>query len=410
MEIKKTSLKSGIMWNTWGNIYYLFCQWLLTILVVRLANFEMAGELSYAMTISNIFYSISIYGMRNFQVSDIKNKYENGTYIYSRLLTSAFAIFLCILLLFFSGYTFEKSLVIFMYLIFKLSETIFDVYSGIFQKQWRIDLIGKSLIIRGTLNTIAFIATLIITNNLFLSVLSMVFATYICILFFDLYSARKIADISLNLATPAVKSLLIECFPLALYFLILSVIGAIPRYFLDMYQGSEQVGIYSSIATPTLIVQALAIQVFNPFITIFAEKFHEKDKEGFWKMLKKCIVVVSGIACISLIGAFILGDFGLKILYGEKILVYSYLLLPLVVATILTAFSWLLSGILTVLRGFRELIVSNIISLIASFIASYFLIRNFGMQGTNIATIIPIIIQVVLLSYLLIKKARVVLE
>ena len=138
MEIKKTSLKSGIMWNTWGNIYYLFCQWLLTILVVRLANFEMAGELSYAMTLSNIFYSIAIYGMRNFQVSDIKNKYPNGTYIFSRLITSGLSIVLCLILLVISGYTFEKSLVIFMYVIFKLSETIFDVYSGIFQKQWRV--------------------------------------------------------------------------------------------------------------------------------------------------------------------------------------------------------------------------------------------------------------------------------
>lgn len=410
MEIKKTSLKAGIMWNTWGNIYYLFCQWLLTILVVRLANFEMAGELSYAMTISNIFYSISIYGMRNFQVSDIKQKYENGTYIYSRLLTSGFAVLLCILLLFFSGYTFEKSLVIFMYLIFKLSETIFDVYSGIFQKQWRIDLIGKSLIIRGTLNTLAFVITLILTNNLFLSILSMALITYICIFFYDLYSAKKITDVSLNLSGTAVKSLLIECFPLALYFLILSVIGAIPRYFLDMYQGSEQVGIYSSIATPTLIVQTLAIQVFNPFITIFAEKFHKKDKAGFWQILKKCVVVVSGIAVLSLIGAFVLGDFGLKILYGEQILPYSYLLLPLVVATILTAFSWLLSGILTVIRGFRELIICNIIALIASLVASFFFIQNFGMQGTNIATIIPLLIQVILLFYLLIRKAKVVLE
>ena len=410
MEIKKTSLKSGIMWNTWGNIYYLFCQWLLTILVVRLANFEMAGELSYAMTLSNIFYSISIYGMRNFQVSDIKNKYPNGTYIFSRLITSGVSIVLCLILLVISGYTFEKSLVIFMYVIFKLSETIFDVYSGIFQKQWRVDLIGKSLIIRGTLNTLAFVITLIITNNLFLSILSMALITYICIFFYDLYSAKKITDVSLNLSRTAVKLLLIECFPLALYFLILSVIGAIPRYFLDMYQGSEQVGIYSSIATPTLIVQTLAIQVFNPFITIFAEKFHEKDKDGFWQILKKCLAVVSGIAVLSLIGAFVLGDFGLKILYGEQILPYSYLLLPLVVATILTAFSWLLSGILTVIRGFRELIICNIIALIASIVASFFLIKNFGMQGTNIATIIPLLIQVVLLFYLLIRKANVVLE
>ncbi|MGL5042485.1 MAG: lipopolysaccharide biosynthesis protein [Fusobacteriaceae bacterium] len=410
MEHKTTSLKVGILWNTWGNIYYLFCQWLLTILVVRLANFEMAGELSYAMTISNIFYSISIYGMRNFQVSDIKDKYQNGTYIFSRLLTSGGAIFLSLLLLLVSGYSFEKSLVIFIYVVFKLSETIFDVYSAIFQKKWRVDLIGKSLIIRGTLGTLGFISTLVLTKNLFLAILSMAFITYICIIFFDLYHAKKIDNVAIVFSKDAVKSLLIECLPLAIYFLILAIIGAIPRYFLDLYEGSKQVGIYSSIATPTLIVQTLAIQVFSPFITIFAEKFHEKDKAGFWAIFKKCITVVGLIAIASLVGAFLLGDFALNILYGAKILAYSYLLLPLIFATILTAFSWLLSGILTVIRGFRELIITNIIALFICLVSSYFFIKNFGLQGTNIATILPLLVQVVLLFFLLIKKAKFALK
>ena len=67
MEHKKISMKASILWNSWGSIFYLGCQWLLTVLVVRLAGVEESGILSLAMSVSNIWYSLAVYGMRNYQ-------------------------------------------------------------------------------------------------------------------------------------------------------------------------------------------------------------------------------------------------------------------------------------------------------------------------------------------------------
>ena len=67
---KKLSMKQSILWNSWGSMFYLGCQWLLTILVVRISGVDNAGLLSLAMSVSNIWYSLAVYGMRNFQVSD----------------------------------------------------------------------------------------------------------------------------------------------------------------------------------------------------------------------------------------------------------------------------------------------------------------------------------------------------
>ena len=66
-----------MLYNSVGFIVYLFCQWLITIVVVRLSNYEDAGILSLAMSINNILYAISTFGLRNYQVSDIENKYSN---------------------------------------------------------------------------------------------------------------------------------------------------------------------------------------------------------------------------------------------------------------------------------------------------------------------------------------------
>ena len=76
MEEKKLSIQSSIVWNSVGSIFYLGCQWLITVLVVRLSGVDEAGVLSLAMSVCNIWYCLSVYGMRNFQISDTENKYQ----------------------------------------------------------------------------------------------------------------------------------------------------------------------------------------------------------------------------------------------------------------------------------------------------------------------------------------------
>lgn len=75
MGSKKLTIQESIVWNSVGSLVYLATQWLTTILVVRLAGVDAAGNLTLAMSIGNLVYSIALFGMRNFQVSDISEEY-----------------------------------------------------------------------------------------------------------------------------------------------------------------------------------------------------------------------------------------------------------------------------------------------------------------------------------------------
>ena len=86
MNKKRLSIQENIIWNTVGSIIYMVTQWLITILVVRIAGVDTAGNLTLAISVNNIFYSIAMFGIRNYQVSDVKEKYSNNIYIYSRML------------------------------------------------------------------------------------------------------------------------------------------------------------------------------------------------------------------------------------------------------------------------------------------------------------------------------------
>lgn len=44
MNKKRLSIQENIIWNTIGSIMYMVTQWLITILVVRIAGVETAGN------------------------------------------------------------------------------------------------------------------------------------------------------------------------------------------------------------------------------------------------------------------------------------------------------------------------------------------------------------------------------
>lgn len=405
MEQKKISIQASVMWNSIGSIFYLGCQWLLTVLVVRIAGIDTAGTLSLAMSVCNIWYCISVYGMRNFQVSDTQDKYGNGTYIFSRYLTCAAALLGCVIYITVVGYDPEQKLCILLYFLFKFSEALYDVYAGIFQKEWRLDYAGKSMLVRGVLSIGAFTGLLLVTS-LPVAIAGMAAVCLAEVLLWDLFHARKIADTKPDWNVKKVMALLKECFPLLAYTLLSSVIGTIPRLFMERILGNYELGIYGSVATPTLIIQMAATYVFNPFVTLFAERYYQKDKKQFMRAFLNCTLAVAAISLVGIIGGKIFGEWGLNLLYGEEIAAHVELLIPLIICTILTAFSWLLCGILTAIREFKGLVVGNLLAVIVSTALSAPCESRFGMQGASLALAAAVVVEIVILLIFMMKKTK----
>lgn len=412
MSQKKLSIQSSVLWNSIGSICYLGCQWLLTVLVVKLSGIPDAGTLTLAMTVCNIWYCIAVYGMRNFQVSDANDQYTNGTYIFSRILTCSGAFLGCLIYTLCMPYEPQEKLCILFYFLYKTSEALFDVYAGIFQKQWRLDYAGKSMILRGILTITGFSLLLVTTHNIVLTIGVMALLCLGAVFLYDIPTAKKLTDIRLDTRRRPVFELLRECLPLVIYTLFSSSIASIPRLFMERILGQYYLGIYGSVATPTLIVQMGATYVFNPFITLFAERYHQKDRKGFLSALWKCVLAVFAIAVAAVLAGKFLGVWGLTLLLDEEVASYSALLIPLILCTILTAYAWLLCGILTAIREFRGLILGNLAAVLASFVLSPYLEQVcfqtkgalFGMQGASFALMLSTLIEILVLLLFMILK------
>jgi len=352
---------------------------------------EAMGVFSLAIAIGGALFGISLYGVRNFQVSDVENKYADNIYIIARILTSAVTLIVCAIFVVLNAYSFFVSTCILVFMLFKISEAFSDVYQGILQKAMRMDYVGKSLIIRGVITLALFVAVLLLTNNLLFCIVILCASSCVIIALYDMRHAKRLSQ-SIKAVTwkPQTKGLLIECLPIAVFLVIFNMLVQIPRYFIELQMGLEALGYFATIAMPVLIVQASINFVFAPLTTPFAEHLNAQRWKEFYSLLRKTALFILVISVASIILAVLFGEWLLILLFGEMIIPYSYLLLPLVICTILVAISWSIATILVVLRRQRVVMFLVVISLAIVLFGSYPLIGLFALNGANIVLIIAL--------------------
>lgn len=391
------SVKKNILYNTIGSFFYLGCQWLTTIIIVHLGSFEMAGDLSLAISLTNTFTAVANYGMRNYQVSDVNNKYSASNYVTLRYLTCIAAFVLCILFIVVNGhYNMNQQLVIGTYMVFRVSEAISDVFQGIQQKVYRMDYIGISFVIRGIISVLLFSLGLIVAHNLVIAIVIMAFGTFAVIFLYDYRVCCGIQKLKISIDKTIIKALL-ECTPLMVTLVLTTACVLIPRYYLEKLYGSEILGYYASVATPAVIVQSLCIVVYTPLTTMIAESYEQKDNKAYRSVVIKSIAAMLVFSLFSLAGSWLLGEWGLKLLFGEDIVKYVYLFVPAILTTILMAFIYYFNMILTIARKLKGIMIINALSVLCIFLLSPGLVGRYDMSGVNYALIIGLTMDVVLL-------------
>lgn len=389
MELQQSNvnLKKNVIWNSVGAIFFLACQWLITVLVVRFSDdYNNAGILSLAMSITNIFAIIALFNVRNYQVSD-KDNFSSGEYIIHRLVTCLLAFILCLLTTLVSGYNIFVSVCILGFMILKLTENFADVFHGIAQKSWRMDIAGKSFISRGALIVISFTVGFLLTDNLAVAILAMAITNLLSLVLYDYRAVKKLERLDLKTSARRILVLSLICLPMVGYGLCIHSITPIAKCLLEAFHGTETLGYYSSITTVSSLIQSFSVIIFTPLIGLFAEHYEKNERRQIAKIIIKLFAMILGITVIAMLFVWLIGDFAMVLVFGESISPYVYLLYPTIIASALTALVWLLGMVLVVMRSMRTLLFGAVAGLVISVILSLVLIPSLVFDGTNIAII-----------------------
>lgn len=403
MKEKKLSFSQNAIYNTIGSIFYCICQWATTMLVVRLStDYANAGILQLAISVTNIFYTISTFNMRTYQISDVKGEFSSGDYIGFRIITGFFALFLCFVYSVFFGYSSQLIACIFVYMIFKLSETATDVLHGVDQLKYRMDYICISYVLRGIVMVLSFSLVLIMTDNIFLSILGMSISTMLVVIFYDVPKTRHLDSILPHFNKEKIVSLFSKGLLMVLASASYAAVVTIPRQFLERQFSENVLGSYATVATPIVIVQVLVTGIFNPLLTIMAEKYEQNEIAELGKMILKCILFVIGFTAAAYVFAYFFGEFAYVLIYGESIRQYvANYIYPIIACTSLYTVCWLGTSILLIMRKIKTNLVLCLMALGLSFGLSFLLIPRFEGNGVSYTIIISYIIFSVIASIII---------
>lgn len=397
------SFKKNIFWNTSGNIIYLFSQWLITIIIVKITTYEIAGVYSLAVSITNVLYSIALYGIRNYQVSDIKNEYTDKEYLISRYITCIISLVICLFTILISSYDFEQKMAIFLYMLFHIEEAYIDVLHGIIQKRERMDYIGISCILRGITNLFLFSFVLYSTKNILLAIVTLIIITFIFINIYDMKKIKSFKNISDIYNIKHIFKLLKIGLPLAICTVLIAATPVVPRYYLEMIHGKADLGIYATIATPTVLVQSLITFLIVPIIPIISESYFMRDLKKIKTQIIKIFAFLFLICICCIIGAKILGNWILFLLLGTNSSTYNNLFISIIICTITTSFSLVINVFLTIMRKNTYILITNFVGVITSILVSQKLIIHYGIYGTSYAHIISFALQIFIGIFFIIK-------
>ena len=403
--MKEKSTLANIFYNSFGTMFYYGCQWLTTILIVRLSGYQDAGNYSLAMTFTAAFAIFALFNTRQYQVSDVKGEYSDKTYITSRYIAMGAAFLICAIGLLFNAYTPYQWGIILLYMVFKCVEAWVDVYHGICQKKGRMDFICYSFLMRGVLMIVSFCGLIYITGNLVYGVLAMTVSTFLVVFFYDRVMALKFVEKD-RADFKALKTLMVILVPLVVVAVTNNLSISLPKYFLERYFDETVLGYYSSVATPSMIVQVGANTIFVPLITPLADKLLADDKKGFAGILKKVFLAFVVLSALAVIVSFLLGEWFLVQVFGEEIRPYAYLFVPIITTTLLISINACLFPVCTVFREIKGQLAVGILGILSSLIASMVLVKRYCMDGVVIALLITLGIQIIIEIYLVFRRMK----
>ena len=400
------SIKKNIVWNSVGTFVMFFCQWLMMVLIVRLSGYADSGILSLSVSCGNVFLIIAAFGVKTFQVSDIKDQYQDGEYFGAKILTILLTVVIGVVWTLVSAYEGIEKTSILLYMIYIMVYSYSDAVYGALQKKWRLDIAGISMCIRNIAALVIFCLVIWLTKDIRIALVSILVASLLVFFFYDLPSAKKVVPIRPVIKGKRVWQLLWECFPFAIYTFLHTLLLTVPKLAVRGFFDKETLGIYSAVMAPVAVLQVAATFVINPLSTLLAARIEEGKVKDVLKILGRCVLMLLGILAVGILISIFLGKWGLALLYGKETQEYVYLLIPMVIVSVMTALTILLGNLAVVMRDRKGANISAILGLAAAFAASWLLIPRLGMQGANWATLCALVVQDIVLLISTIGKLK----
>lgn len=384
-DIPKNQNRSSVIWNAVGGMFNAGQAAILLVFISHKMDLVTAGIVTIAYAVANLFLSICKYGVRNYQVTDIKERFTFGDYFYSRCITLAGTFVLLAFYLayecWFGGYSFEKVTIVFEVTVLKLVDAFEDVYIGRYQQVGRLDAGAKIMALRLMISTALICALILVGAGIYLSLFGGILLSVV----FDIYVIRNTFSITQTMLTGKctrnIVDLLKYCLPLCIGITLSIYIGNVPKYMIDGYMTEEVQAVFGYIMMPVFVITLLNQFIYQPMVKGLGDLWDNRDFHGFKRsIIKQCLIVI-GLTFIVIIGGLLLGLPVLSMIYNVNLSAYKSEFFVLLLGGSFYALAYYLNVPITTIRRQNYIAYGYGIATVLSVIFGRQFVLSKGMMG-----------------------------
>lgn len=395
------SQKKDYIWNSLGSLLQSAISPVLLIVITRLNGIDDSGLFSFAISLSVVFWAVSLWGGRTYQVSDIKREFSSGGYVAVRFIASLIVAISAVAFCFLNGYNTTKTGLIMILVTFKILESIADSLYGVLQIHHKLYIAGISLTMKAMLGFAAFMAVDIVTKNVIYGTLAILLINMLIIFLYDILWVRRVETISISkklckeYITQAVVIMKHTSVVFVVMFLTMFSLN-IPRYFLDKSH-PDQIGYFGIMAMPITLLGLFISFIIQPNVVNLSELLAKRKLKEFAQVVGKINYITFGMGVLSVVLSYLVGVWLLNIIFGININNFRLDLTIMVIGAAANAFVSIYVNLLIIMRRFKGQFYTLLLTDVLAVVMSICLIEQLAMLGSVLVFMLISFLQLALL-------------
>jgi O-antigen/teichoic acid export membrane protein len=393
-----SGLRRSAAWALAGNAVYAGTQWLALVALARLGSPATVGQFALGMAICAPVMLLSSLQLRSVLATDARDEHAWPDYLGLRVLTTALAL-LALAAIAGLGYGGDTAHVIALAGVAKAIEGVSDLYYGLLQKHERMDVMARSLILRGLLGLGALVAGLALGGDVRVAVAGMAGAWAVVLAVHDVPAAAAAVRsgthgrLSGRLSEPlagahaprwrrtALVALVRLALPLGVTTMFLSLQQNIPRYVVEHHLGEAALGIFAAMAYVQVAGEIAIRALGQTAMPRLARHWAAGERAAFDALLLRLLALGAALGAAAVALAAVAGELVLDVLFGAAYAAEAAVFTWVMVAAALTWLGSLLGYAASATRAFARFTAPYAAVTAVALIAAVALVPRHGLMG-----------------------------
>ncbi|MFM9966084.1 MAG: lipopolysaccharide biosynthesis protein [Planctomycetaceae bacterium] len=382
------SVRSNFVWSLAGNVLYAFCQFGVLFVLAKLCSAETVGLYVLGIAVTSPIFLFAGLQLRRLQATDTNEEFQFGHYFTLQLLACGLAMLACAVAGWSSGYRNAALAVILLVGFSKAIETLSNTFYGFLQQHERLDRISKSMALQSLLSAVGLCGGVVLTGDIVWACAWSAGLRLLAVFLYDVPSLLWVAGQDQRLSARRLLwergplwQLAVMGVPLGVTSMLVSLNTNFPRYFVESYRSTAELGIFGMLCAPLYVMHTLTKALESSASARLARLHTSGDVRGFRRLFWQLLGTHTGFALAGVAVAWLFGRPLLTLLFKAEYAEHVDVFVTIMWATLVATSAGVMMTALIAARFIQIQLPLMAVTSVAALAACWWLVPSFGMTG-----------------------------